>query len=203
MRIHVCVVAMFLTLATPAYAEWPMVDAVVQPLVEQGQLSGAVTLVVRDGDVVHSSVIGKRDIETGAPMEIDTIFRLYSMAKPATAVAMMILYDEGRWKPEDPVAKFVPELADLKLLAGADAEGKPLLVAPKTQPTMVQVMTHTAGFTYGSFDHPDIDALFRASSPMAARSGDEFARRLAALPLDHEPGTLFEYSLAVELQGLI
>lgn len=180
----------------------PAVDAALKPLIESEQLAGAVTLVLKDGKPVHASSLGMKDIAAGEPLQMDTIFRAYSMTKPVTAVAMMILWDEGKWKPEDPVSKFVPELKNVQLFKGTDTSGKPIFAAPENEPTIGQLLTHTAGFSYG-FNPGVVDDLYRANPPLAAQSGDDFARSLAALPLAYEPGTQWQYSLAMDVQGLI
>lgn len=195
--------AAIMVLTAPLQAQtWPAVDAALEPLVEQGQLSGVVSIVVKDGKTVHASAIGKRDMESGAPMEMDTVFRAFSMTKPVTAVAMMVLHDEGKWRPSDPIARFLPELADLQVFKGMDADGKPILEAPAAPPTMGQLMTHTAGFSYG-FMPGYVDDLYRANSPGGADSLDGFLSRLAALPLAYEPGTQWQYSVAMDVQGAI
>ena len=189
--------------AAPALGQtWPAVDAALKPLVDEGQLAGVVTVALEDGKLVHASAIGKRDIASGAPMEMDTIFRAFSMTKPVTAVAMMILYDEGKWKPTDPITKFLPELKNVKLYKGKDADGKPILEKPSSLPTMAQLMTHTAGFAYGLMPGP-VDDLYRAKPPGEAKTVDEFVQRLAALPLAYEPGTKWQYSVSMDVQGAI
>jgi CubicO group peptidase (beta-lactamase class C family) len=191
----------------PAWAReapvWTPVQAALDPFVDKGQIPGMVTLALKDGRVVHARAYGKRDLATGAPMEMDTIVRAFSMTKPVTAAAMMILHDEGRWKPEDPIARHLPELADLKVLVGKDAEGRPILEAPKSPPTVGQLMTHTAGFLYG-FEGSDVDELYRGpGNPMRATSSADLLNRVAALPLAYEPGTKWKYSIAMDLQGMI
>lgn len=185
-----------------AQPRWPAVDAAVQPLVDRGQLSGAVTLVIKDGKTVHASAIGKQDLASGAPMRMDTLFRAFSMSKPVTAVAMMILYDEGRWKPDDPVAKFLPELAGVKVLKGLDADGKPILEPVDHAPTMRELMTHSAGFGYG-FSPSYVDQQYRAMKLLESPSADVFVANLAKAPLDYQPGTHWEYSVSVDVQGAI
>ena len=101
---------------------------------------------------------------TGAPMTKDTIFRDYSMTKPVTGVAMMILYEEGKWLPSDPISKYIPEFAHLKVFNGFDANGKMLLADPDHAPTMHELMTHTAGFTYGNADTP-VDRYVQRPEP--------------------------------------
>ena len=111
------------------------------------QLAGAVTILARHGKIVDYRTYGMRDLASGAPMTKDTIFRDYSMTKPVTGVAMMILYEEGKWLPSDPISKFIPEFANLKVFDGLDATGKMILARPDHAPTMHELMTHTAGFT--------------------------------------------------------
>ncbi|MCW5758777.1 MAG: beta-lactamase family protein [Phenylobacterium sp.] len=193
-----------LAAATQAHAQpkWPAVDAALSPYVEKGELAGVVTYALKDGRLVHASAIGKRDLETGAPMQMDTIVRAFSMTKPVTAVAMAILYDEGKWRPEDPLAKVLPELAGLKVFKGMDADGKPILAAPAHQPTIGEVMTHTAGFSYG-FNPGYVDDAYRANSPLRAESSAEALGRIATLPLAYEPGTKWQYSISMDVEGLI
>lgn len=102
--------------------------ALIQDEIDQKHLAGAVTILARHGKVVEYRTYGVRDLATGAPMTRDTIFRDYSMTKPVTGVAMMILFEEGKWLPNDPIAKYIPEFAHLKVAQGADADGKPVLV---------------------------------------------------------------------------
>ena len=101
-------------------------------------------------------------------MKLDTIARIYSMTKPITGVAMMMLYEEGKWKPSDPIAKHIPEFANLKVYAG-EKDGQPILEAPVHPPTMGELMSHTAGFTYGLFGNTPVDKLYQADNPLGRR----------------------------------
>jgi CubicO group peptidase (beta-lactamase class C family) len=192
--------------AAPALAagspDWSLVDAALKPYVDRGELAGVSVLVMHDGKVVHTAAMGKRDLASGAPMRMDTIVRAFSMTKPVSAVAMGVLRDEGRWQPEDPIARHLPELADRKVFKGVGADGKPILEPAKSQPTMAQLMTHTAGFAYGLAPGP-VDDLYRANSPIRAPTSKEALARLATLPLAYEPGTEWKYSLSMDVQGLI
>jgi CubicO group peptidase (beta-lactamase class C family) len=125
------------------------VEAAMRALVDDGQVAGVATIAYQHGVLIHSSAVGVRDLASGVPMTTDTIVRAFSMTKPVTAAAMMILYDEGKWRPDDPIAKHLPELANLRIITGVDANGAPILAKPKNQPTVAQLMTHTAGFSYG------------------------------------------------------
>ena len=169
-------------------------DAALQALINAGQLAGAVTLVARHGRLVHANAMGLKSLATGEPIATDTIFRIYSMTKPVTAAAMMILHDEGRWRPEDPIGAHLPALADLRLLDGA---------APARQPTLLDLMTHTAGFGYGFDPNDPVDALYQKAHPLRAPSMAEMIERLAGLPLAFEPGSQWRYSVAMDIQGAI
>jgi CubicO group peptidase (beta-lactamase class C family) len=178
-------------------------DQSLQALVDDKQLAGLVTLVARHGQLVHQKVYGHRDIAGAKPMQKDTIFRIYSMTKPITGVAMMILFEEGKWKPGDPIAKHIPEFANLKVFSGLDDRGNPKLEAPAHAPTMGELMSHTAGFTYGLFGDTPVDKLYRDVSPFQAASLKEFVDRMAKLPLAYQPGEAWVYSVSVDIQGYL
>jgi CubicO group peptidase (beta-lactamase class C family) len=170
--------------------------------VDAGELSGMVTLIARHGKLVYSDAYGVQDLASRKPMTEDTIFRIHSMTKPVTAVAMMMLYEEGKWSPRDLLAKHVPEFANLKVYAGLDPSGKPILEAPAHPPTLGELLTHTAGFVYG-FEGSPVDKLFEAQKPFEVDSSQEMIRRVAAVPLEYHPGTKWKYSVAVDIQGYI
>ena len=174
----------------------------IQGEIDQKQLAGAITLLARHGKVVDYRTYGLRDIATGAPMTKDTIFRDYSMTKPVTGVAMMILYEEGKWLPSDPVSKFIPEFAHLKVFNGFDANGKMLLADPVHPPTMRELMTHTAGFTYGNGETP-VDKMYGDLKVRDAKNLQEMIERLARIPLLYQPGTRWVYSMSMDIQGYI
>jgi CubicO group peptidase (beta-lactamase class C family) len=111
-------------------------DAGMKAIVDSKQLAGIVTMVARHGQVVQQTTYGHQDLANNAPMRPDSIFRIYSMTKPITGVAMMMLYEEGKWRPSDPVSRYIPEFRDLKVFAGLDKDGKPTFEAPKHAPTM-------------------------------------------------------------------
>ena len=117
-------------------------DAGMQGLVTDGRLAGAVTLLTRRGKTVHVGVHGVKDIRSGAPMTRDAIFRIYSMTKPVTGVAMLMLYEEGKWRLEDPVSRFIPEFAKLKVWVGENPDGTPKVEDARRSMTMRELMTH-------------------------------------------------------------
>ena len=171
--------------------------------VDDKQISGVVTLLARHGKVVDFWSYGQRDIASGAPMTKDTIFRDFSMTKPVTGVAMMILYEQGKWLPSDPIAKYIPEFAHLKVFNGVGADGKPILVEPDHQPTMAELMSHTAGFTYGLFGDTPVDHMYRDVKPLQAKNLQEFIDRMATLPLLYQPGKGWTYSVSMDIEGYI
>jgi len=171
--------------------------------VDQKQLAGIVTILARHGKVVEERTNGKKDIASGAPMTRDTIFRIFSMTKPVTGVAMMILYEEGKWHPLDPVSKYIPEFAHLKVLKGDDESGKMILEDPVHPPTMRELMTHTARFTYGYFGETPVDKLYRDEQVMQTASLQGMIDKLAKIPLLYQPGTRWVYSVSMDIQGYI
>ena len=169
--------------------------------VDDGSLSGIVTLVARHGKVVATNAYGFQDLEKKTPMRQDAIFRIYSMTKPITGVAMMKLYEQGKWHPDDPLSRYIPEFADLQVYAGTDAAGAVKLEKPAHPPTVGELMTHTAGFTYGFFGDTPVDKQYRADSPLSAPTLQAFVEKVARIPLLYQPGTQWVYSVSVDIQG--
>ncbi|MEY4761096.1 MAG: hypothetical protein RLZZ200_952 [Pseudomonadota bacterium] len=178
-------------------------DSGMQQVIDAGQLAGMSMIVARRGQVVHTAELGKRDLASGAPMKLDTIVRAYSMTKPVTGVAMMMLYEEGRWSPSDPITRFIPQFADLKVFAGVGPDGVPRYEAPRHVPTMGELMSHTAGFVYGFFSSGPVDLMYQKVQPLQAATATDLIERLAKLPLAYQPGSQWQYSVSVDIQGYI
>ena len=176
--------------------------ALIQGEIDNKQLAGAITLLARHGKIVDYRTYGVRDISTGAPMTKDTIFRDYSMTKPVTGVAMMILYEEGKWLPTDPIAKYIPEFAHLKVFKSVDADGKMILVDPDHAPTMRELMSHSAGFSYGNGTSP-VDAMYKDLKPTQSKNLQEMIDKLAQIPLNYQPGKGWTYSVSMDIEGYI
>ncbi len=179
------------------------IDALIQSLIDKGELAGAVTLTARHGKVVRTNAMGMKDIAAGEKLQTDTIFRIFSMTKPVTGAAMAILWDEGLWRPEDPIEKHLPEFAGVRVFDGLDAGGKPKTVAAQSKPTMGQLMTHTAGLQYGFNPQEPLDKLYQDAKVWQSANLAEFARKVASLPLAYQPGTKWVYSLSMDVQGAI
>jgi len=177
-------------------------DEGMQGLVDKKHLAGIVTLVARHGKVVQHKAYGVQSLESGVPMKTDTIARIYSMTKPVAGVAMMMLYEEGKWRPSDPIAKHIPEFANLKVYAG-EKDGQPVYEAPAHPPTIGELMSHSAGFTYGLFGDTPVDKLYQAANPLDQPSLKAFINSVATLPLLYQPGTKWVYSVSVDIQGYL
>jgi CubicO group peptidase (beta-lactamase class C family) len=177
--------------------------ATMQREVDQKRLAGIVTILARHGKVVEERAYGKKDIASGAPMTRYTIFRIFSMTKPVTGVAMMILYEEGKWHPSDPISKYIPEFARLKVFKGMDRSGKMILEDPIHPPTMRELMTHTAGFTYGFFGRSPVEKMYIDQQILQSQSPQEMIDKLAKTPLMYQPGTRWVYSVSMDIQGYI
>jgi CubicO group peptidase (beta-lactamase class C family) len=185
-------------------ARLKLLDDYMSGVVGQGRVAGMTTLLVRHNKVVEFKTYGKQSLATGQPMTTDTIFRIYSMTKPLTGVAMMILFEEGKWRLDDPVTRYVPEFNNLKVMVSADKDGKITGVEDmKRPPTMREIMSHTAGFGYGLGDKHPVDKLYREKKVLGATGLQQMIDRTAEIPLMYQPGTSWSYSSAVDIQGYI
>ena len=176
------------------------IDRHMRTQVEEGVMVGGLGMIARNGKIVYNQVWGMSDREAGKPMTDDAIFRIYSMTKPVTGVALMMLYEEGKFFLNDPIAKYIPELANLLLAV----EGQPgETIKPKRQPTVLDLMTHTAGFSYGIFGNSDVDKLYREANLLDQKSLQDFVKALGKIPLQYEPGSRWHYSVSVDVQGYL
>jgi CubicO group peptidase (beta-lactamase class C family) len=175
-----------------------------QALVDGNQLPGVVTLVAKDGKVVEFEVAGKRDLESNAPLQKDSIFRIYSMSKPITGVAMMMLFEEGKWQLNDPVAKHIPEWANLKVAKVNPQNGTVTQVAPDHAMTMRELMSHSGGLTYGVFGSTAVDKMYMDVNVLDRDSTlQAMVDKLGKIPLLHQPGERWHYSVSVDVQGYL
>ena len=157
-------------------------------LVDEGKLAGVVTLLARKGKVVNLDAYGRQDVSDSKPMATDSIFRIASMTKPVAGVAMMQLWEQGRWKLDDPVAKYIPEFAGLKVKTSAG-------LVDQAQPmTMAQLMSHTAGF--------GVSAVYNTAN-LGETDLQGMIDKLAKLPLESQPGADWAYGPVVNIQGYV
>ena len=173
---------------------------------EKGQIPGAILLVARQGKIATFETVGVLDPQTKAPMTKDAIFRLYSMTKPVVSVAIMMLVEEGQISPTDPVAKYLPQIAEMTVgIEKPGADGKPTLelVAPRRPMTVQDLLRHTSGLTYGVFGTGLVKKQYLEAKLFDARSNAEFVDRLVKLPLNGHPGTTWDYSHSTDVLGRI
>jgi len=186
----------------PAWDPAP-VDTTLQAFVDDGRAVGVSALVWKGGEEVYFGAFGQRDRESGEPMTRDTIAVIFSMTKPVTGVALMQQYEQGRFELDDPIAKYLPELADLKVWGGLDANGEPVLVEPERPPTVRDFTRHTAGL-YDGDEVPELGALMKAANPLDFTGTlTQFAERLGTVPLLYQPGTRWLYGLSVDVQAAL
>jgi CubicO group peptidase (beta-lactamase class C family) len=180
-------------------------DAGMRQMVDSGRVAGVVTLLTRRGKTVSQTAYGRKDIRRADPLAKDSIFRIYSMTKPVTGVAMMMLYEEGKWRLDDPVSRYIPEFATLKVHTGeSNADGTPKLEDARRPMTMRELMTHTAGFGYGLLAAHPVDRMYRETRVLnSAVPLQQMIDGLARLPLLAQPGTRWSYSIAVDVQGYL
>ena len=193
--------------------------------VEKGELRGALALVARNGKIAYFETAGMADTEEGIPMREDTIFRIYSMSKPITSVAVMTLFEEGRFFLKDPISKYLPELGGMSV----SVEGEPQTNGPtfnlpdedpnerspstatlstlntvpaKREITVQDLLRHTAGFTYGFFGNSEVDKLYTQNGILTTdETIAETVEKLSKIPLKHQPGETWEYSVSVDVLG--
>lgn len=186
--------------ATAASRFEPVVD-LVRGTVERGTYAGVSYLVMHDGRIASEGAYGFADLDTKAPMRVDTIVRAYSMSKPFTCVATLQLVEDGKLKLDDPIAKWLPELANLQVLTGGTADAP--VLEPLARPITVQnLLNHTAGFTYEFFPGP-VAELYARADLWNSPSLDAFVARLAKLPLVRQPGIAFDYGVSDDVLGAL
>ena len=172
------------------------INQLAQRYVETKRVPGIQIMMNQGGKIVLNTIVGNRGLQDSRPLTKDDIYRIYSMTKPITAVAAMQLYEQGKFHFDDPVSKYIPELENLRVLKDGE------LIAANQPITMHQILTHTAGFSYG-FDLSDpVDRKYREAKLWSSKTLDHFVEKLARLPLKYHPGTQWHYSVAVDVTGL-
>ncbi|MGW2827120.1 serine hydrolase domain-containing protein [Streptomyces sp. NPDC001443] len=174
--------------------------------VEEGRLPGYLVAISRGGRVAHLTTYGHRDIAAGLPVESDTLYRIYSMTKPVTTVAALLLMEEGRLSLDDPVARHLPAFADPQVYV--DGSGDTMRTRPADGPILIRhLLTHTAGLTFAFYHSHPVDALYRAAGlESSVPAGADLAETIdvyASLPLQFEPGTEWNYSVATNVLGRV
>ncbi len=178
------------------------IDELMERNIQQGRMVGCTALVARADDVVYYKTWGQRDREADQPMTKDTIFRIYSMSKPITSVAIMQLVEQGKVDLDRPIETYLPEFANMKVLEITGDEKKE--VDAKRQMTVRDLLRHTSGLTYGFFGSSDVDRKYLAKGILGSdRNLKETITKLASVPLKHQPGTVWEYSVSTDVLGRV
>jgi CubicO group peptidase (beta-lactamase class C family) len=192
------------TIAGFSAARLTVLDQAIQAEVDAGNIAGIVVTVARHGQVVHNKAYGFADRENRQPMTTDKLFRLYSMTKPITSVALLTLYEQGLFQLTDPLDMYIPQLSDLKVFAGYDNSGNMLLEAPKRKPTIQDAFRHTAGLSGGLGNHA-VDAIYREHGLLMFQldSLSQEIEQLAKVPLRYQPGEEWVYGLNHDIQAYL
>ncbi len=179
-------------------------DSAMQGLVDDGLLAGITTMISRQGKIAHFGTFGHQNIEDGVEMSEDTIFRIYSMTKPITGVALMILYEEGKFRLSDPVHRYIPEFEGLVVAKEDGPNGQPITEPADHPMTIRELMAHTAGLSYGIFSQSQVDALYNEANVLDNNSTlKDMIDKLSKIPLRQQPGSMWHYSVAVDVQGYL
>lgn len=179
------------------------IDGWMDRLVADGKLPGLSVNVMRRGQLAYSRAIGKSDLARGTAFDASTIVRIYSMTKPLTSTAIMMLYEEGRFQLDDPISRFLPEFAGQRVATGG-SRGKLETVPAQRDITFRDLLTHTSGLTYGFMEATGVDALYRETGvdfQTSDKSLAEVVRLAARCPLIAQPGEQWNYSIATDVLG--
>ena len=177
-------------------------DRAIHAYVDAGRTPGVVTLVARHGKVVHVDAYGKANLTSGRATRADDLFRMYSMTKPITSAALLVLYEEGKFQLTDPLSLYFPAFVDVKVYAGTGPQGGMLLDAPRRPITVQDVFRHTAGLTYGLFGATPVDKMYQDVDVLATDLNG-LMEKLPKLPLLYQPGERWVYSVAHDVQAAL
>src|SRR5476649_2918984 len=172
--------------------------------VDSGKLPGLLVAVMRKGEVAFAETYGKADVERNKPVRPDTIYRIYSMTKPLTSTAIMMLYEEGRFQLDDPISKFIPAFANQRVFLGG-SRGKMDLAPAERDITFRDLLSHTSGLTYGMMETNAVDAMYRAKDGVDFQTSTgtlkDVVEKAASMPLIAQPGKAWNYSISTDVLG--
>jgi CubicO group peptidase (beta-lactamase class C family) len=191
-------------LPQPLIIEPAAIDAALNSMVDSHKVVGVSGLVFQGGREVYFGAFGLADRENNKPMARDTVVQIFSMTKPITGVALMKLFERGKFNLDDPLEMYIPEFANLKVYAGVDEAGQPKYEPPKRKVTIRDVLRHTAGFTAGGGDETAVGAIYRELDPRAyTNTLADFIAKFSQVPLAYQPGTRWLYSDSVDVQAYL
>ena len=183
------------------------IGKVMQSYVDQGKLAGLTTMLARRGQIFHFECFGMMDIKADRSMQPDTIFRIHSMTKPITSVAVMMLYEHEDFQLQDPVSRFIPGFKDVRVFVNATGSGLEL-AKPEREVTIEDLLTHTSGLVYGDPEGSPVEAAVWEADREAEKvtpdeTLEEWIQRLVRLPLAHQPGSRWHYGLSTDVLGYV
>jgi CubicO group peptidase (beta-lactamase class C family) len=177
------------------------INSVMQRYIDENKFAGILTMISRRGRLVHFEPFGLQDMAANKPMAEDTIFRIYSMTKPITSVAAMMLYEEGHFHLHDPISAYIPAFKEVQVLVRPGFAGLEL-APPQREITIHDLFIHTSGLTYGFFENSPIEAMYREATLLHfSKSTEEMIEALVKIPLLHHPGATWQYSVSTDVLG--
>lgn len=179
-----------------------MLDQAMQKQIGDGKLAGVDTLIFHDDEVVHRQLTGYKNLADKAPLTDDTLYKIFSLTKPITGTALLMLYEEGKFKLDDPVEQYIPEFKGMQVAVEDGADGHPVTEPADHPVTIRELMSHTGGFTYGRFSQSQVDSLYVKADVLDPNSTlADMVQKLKDIPLRQQPGTQWHYSVSVDIQA--
>ncbi len=177
-------------------------DQAMQKQVADGKLAGVDTLIFHDDEIVHRQLTGYKNLADQEPLTEDTLYKIFSLTKPITGTALLMLYEEGKFRLDDPVEKYIPEFKGMQVAKRDGPDGRPVTEAADHPVTIRELMTHTGGFTYGRFSQSQVDSLYVEAEVLDPNSTlADMIQKLKDIPLRQQPGKQWHYSVSVDIQA--
>lgn len=177
-------------------------DQAMQQQVETGKLAGVDTLVYHDDEIAHRQLTGYKNLAEKVSLTEDTLYKIFSLTKPITGTALLMLHEEGKFELDDPVEKYIPEFKGMRVAKAEGPNGQPITEPANHPVTIRELMTHTGGFTYGRFSQSQVDSLYVQADVLDPNSTlADLIQKLKDIPLRQQPGTQWHYSVSVDIQA--
>ncbi len=179
-----------------------LLDQAMQAQIDQQKLAGIDLLVYQDGEVLHRKLTGYQELESRQPLAEDTLYKIFSLTKPITGTALLMLFEQGKFQLDDPVERYLPQFEGMQVAREDGPDGQPLTEPANHPITIRELMNHTAGFTYGRFSESQVDTLYvKKDIQNPDTTLADMVDKLARIPLRQQPGTLWHYSVSVDVQA--
>lgn len=179
-----------------------MLDQAMQAQVDQGKLAGIDILIYQDGEVIHRKLTGYQELESRKPLAEDALYKIFSLTKPITGTALLMLHEQGKFQMDDPVELYLPQFKGMQVAKEDGPDGRPITEPAQHPLTVRELMNHTAGFTYGRFSESQVDSLYvKEDIQNPDTTLADMIDKLATIPLRQQPGTQWHYSVSVDIQA--